>query len=629
MIVLDGSGSMWGGLGESGQSKLRFLQTELPAVLSATAPAAEVGLTTFGARSSASCGAAEVVVELGGDKVTAVEGALQRFNPQGRGPIVHGLTTAIQSLANDKRPVRLLLIHDGPDNCRQDVCAFAGSVREEHPNVAVDILTLALGSAVGSGMSCLADATGGRLVSATNVEDARRGLTELLAALARPAGAVPRPRAAARPVAGLNAAQPVTPPPGISGIALGAHLAASKVAISQGLTWQIQSETGESALSPGIVDQPGAVDLPPGRYRVVMRSPTIRKEQVVEVKEGARTPVTFAIEGGLLDLARQLGQRDSPFYDAVVAVSELAAPGRAALSPVWTGLARDAASLVLAEGLYQLDVTTGFAHQSHAIEIKAGSVVRPALAAVAKLIVDVKGLSAKQLAAARITVARDATDLATSDDKQAVTVRSTAAKATFQLPSGTYRVALDAFGSQATGIVVLPPGQTVRHEIGLSQMALRVATKIAGAGQTANAGVRYRVWRAAQPSLVIASSRRPEPTFHLTAGKYRIESRIGQQNAVIVREFDIEGAGRGTLELRHEAGEISFTISGDSTVHDGTYWEVTDAAGRMVWRSFETAPKLVLAPGAYHASAAYKLERWSAKFIVVSGHQQTVNLTRQ
>ena len=62
MIVVDGSGSMWGNLGTDKRPKLEMVREALRALLPSLRPDARVGLASFGHRRRGNCGDAEVIV---------------------------------------------------------------------------------------------------------------------------------------------------------------------------------------------------------------------------------------------------------------------------------------------------------------------------------------------------------------------------------------------------------------------------------------------------------------------------------------------------------------------------------------------------------------------------------------
>ena len=88
IVVLDGSGSMWGTIGDSRKSKLALTREGLAEAIERRDGDRAIGLVTFGARSGGSCRSVDIAVEPGPRRLGAVSDVLARFNPQGRGPVV-------------------------------------------------------------------------------------------------------------------------------------------------------------------------------------------------------------------------------------------------------------------------------------------------------------------------------------------------------------------------------------------------------------------------------------------------------------------------------------------------------------------------------------------------------------
>ncbi len=631
VIVFDGSGSMWGRLAGSSRSKLSAMRQELGSVLRAKLPNVAVGLTTFGARSGSSCAEAAAALIPFPGQLDRLDQLLGKFNPQGRGPVALGLRTAAQSIRAIPGPVRLLLIHDSPDNCGENVCEFARELAAKETRITVDVVSLGLKPRDRGSMACLTKATGGRLINADTMDAAIAGIGELIAALrkARPVTVRREPAPARR--AALADKRAVRLTPNSSGLTLQARLAAGKTEIAHGLTWQIKSL---SALKPPIdrsINEP-AVDiaLPPARYRVTLHTELQSMTKDIEVRKGGRQSVAFEFAGGLIAVApagRPSAQTTSTAEsgEAMVTVVRTTARGGQAAQAVWSGPARAARALLLERGRYRVTVGNGLNQVSRTFDVTAGSSHNITDGADnAWLTVTAAGLRGDQVGAAEINIAREDPKQPT---KRQVIARSASPQATFELPPGPYHITLRTHDTKTTVLVVLGAGETRSQTLELSQMVLRVTSHVGDGDKLTDAKIRYRVWRAGELARPIAISRDAEAVFHLSPGRYRIESRIGRQNAVMIREFDVAAGAFGNLQLRHRAGQVKFAVPPEVPVQRQiAYWEVLDPAGRLVWRSFDSSPSATLAAGTYEATMETGKQRFSKKFSVTAGAAQTVIL---
>lgn len=657
VVVFDGSGSIWGRFDGTNLNKRDLIRGALSSSLRTHLPNAAVGLVTFGAQSSNSCEAAGELLPPKSGQLDEFDALLGTLNPQGRGPIVLGLKTAISSLpaqsAEQSGGQRLLLIHDNPDNCGQDVCAFARDLAKTRPGIVVDVLSLAPKAADQGGMACLTTATGGRLAEVATAEQLNNRLDDLLERVRR---ASPEAHAALTDVApasnGASGAARGTSATAASGLRLSLQLAGGTVAAARGIVWRITSTSTSDKPVRHTVRAPVAeISLPAGTYSVSVDTSTTSLERTVTVQAGTRSEVVFEYAGGLLELEATAGagpQNDAASAissDTIVAVTP-AGPAVAAETavPVWSGPVQAAHSLLLPAGGYTISATNGLTATTQRLDLAKGQAVTVALDAriaravagaspqaaartrPATLIVSAEGLRPAQLDAAEITVAVDEQD---AEGRRPIVARSTSPQAIFKLPGGSYRLSLSAFDAENSQVVVLAPGQTAQRSIGLAQMTLQITSHIGETGPVNMAGLRYRLWRADQLEQPLAVRREAQPVFHLAPGKYRVESRIGLQNAVIVREFEVGPGAEGSLQLRHQAGQAALLLPAEARDRRQTpYWQIVDARKRLVWRTFDEAPAVTLEAGTYEAVAELGESTYSAKFVVSSGRDQTVQLTK-
>ena len=473
-------------------------------------------------------------------------------------------------------------------------------------------------------MGCLSKATGGQLIEAADTDAAIAGLNRIVLAMRGVAPRRPSAVAAPPPAVAKPAAAPL-----VAGLDLTARLAGSQTPIPSGLTWRIESTTNPAApvshTSTAVAPQ---LALPPGDYRVTLETATKRFEKTAAVVAGTRTPIVFELDGGTIDVRVGDGASGAPAPDTIVTVARRDGPG--AGGAVWAGPASAAQALIVAAGSYIVTAGNGLLQRSVQVDVAAGA-ARHAVPGErpSRLIVSATGLDARTLSEMTISIAVDDT---TAPGGRRTIARSTAAKAEFFLKPGPYHVTLSALDTENRGVVVLGAGQTATLALPLQKMALSVTTHV-GTGDKLDGGdLRYRLWRADQLERPIAVSGVAQPVFHLVPGKYRIESRIDLQNAVMIREFDVGPGALGSLELRHRAGRVDFAFpaggGGEAGAEIGTYWEIVDEQGQLIWRAFGQARNVTLAAGAYQVSAEYKDQRYSAKFTVVAGRREAVDLVK-
>src|SRR5262249_48880049 len=152
IVIFDGSGSMWGNIEGSRQSKLVLAREAVRRALSKITPQTRVGLAAFGHRRG-DCNDVELLRAPEPVDVAKIVDPLEKLNPRGRGPLTFALREAAKALTPGSGKNSLILIHDDADNCQLDVCAAAGELRAA--NIVVHVVGLALRGEDAAKMTCL------------------------------------------------------------------------------------------------------------------------------------------------------------------------------------------------------------------------------------------------------------------------------------------------------------------------------------------------------------------------------------------------------------------------------------------------------------------------------------------
>ena len=180
LALVDGSGSMWGGLGSGSTSKLEATRQALESEMPRLASTHRLGLATFGP----GCRAAALDVPLQEGNGEALAAALARFNPRGKGPLVAGMRLAADAIGpgNDGH---IVIFHDGPDNCGEDACAAAASLHGTHPKLRISTISLGMEPATVAAIACIAKSTGGSTLTANDPQGLKEALSGFITPLLR------------------------------------------------------------------------------------------------------------------------------------------------------------------------------------------------------------------------------------------------------------------------------------------------------------------------------------------------------------------------------------------------------------------------------------------------------------
>ena len=198
MVIVDGSGSMWGNLGTDKRPKLEMVRDALRALLPSLRPDARVGLASFGHRRRGNCGDAEVIVPPDASSAERMAVPVDKLNAMGKAPIALALRESANAIAG-ATPASIVLIADDLDNCGQDICAAMGEILAASPNLVVHTVALGFDKPKLEQISCIAQQTGGKLWDAQDAAGFASALGQAVTlANLQNAPSAPAPRDGAR-----------------------------------------------------------------------------------------------------------------------------------------------------------------------------------------------------------------------------------------------------------------------------------------------------------------------------------------------------------------------------------------------------------------------------------------------
>lgn len=284
MIVLDGSGSMWGRV--DGRTKIEIAREALTGLTRAMPEGARLGLMAYGHRRAGDCTDIETMIAPAPLDPGRFARAAASVTPRGRTPISAALLQATRSGAG-----RIVLLSDGIETCVPDACADIRALRAQGVDVTVHVIGFDIaGAADRAALACLAEATGGRFVPARSAVDLARALAEL--------AGVPTPAASAQH----------SPPAPAAPVVTETNLLLQAVEVEGGrpvaASWRLVALTDpprevlRSALS-----QPRA-KVPPGDYEVQVTAGPVRLREQFRVDGAEQTHRVVLGMGAVAGIAR-------------------------------------------------------------------------------------------------------------------------------------------------------------------------------------------------------------------------------------------------------------------------------------------------------------------------------------
>jgi Ca-activated chloride channel family protein len=622
VIVIDGSGSMWGNLGNERASKFDLARASLRLALAKSAPSVRLGLVAFGHRRRSDCSDVETIAAPALGPAEPILAAVDKLNPKGKGPLALALKEAAKQI-EPGAPGSLIVIHDGPDNCQQDPCAAAAEIAKSNPRLAIHVIGLALEKADAQRMACVATATKGKMFDVRDALSLNTSIAEAVRLANLDQGGLASQPDAPNAAPAAQAPAPV----GAPGLRLSAALAANGPALTRPVAWRIaKNETpNDTLLQRSAADI--AEDLPPGKYIVNASLDTVKAQQLVEVGNEGPTSVRLALNAGTLKLMARATKAGDPIANPVLSISVATdASARRVREPVWIGRNPDA-EVVLPAGNYIARVEDGLASREALIAVAPGSLND------AQLVLGAGRLELDAVAQAGGEPLGQVTFVISEDDPEAPggrreIARSAAPQPSFVLPAGTYYVAAASGAAEARDRIAIGAGGNVKHTVILNVGRAVLAAQLDGTAPSKEEKISFRVLRADDPSHEIARSTSATPDFVLTPGRYRFEAQLAGENVLAAADVDIAAGKEFRITLKLQSAQVTIkppVAAGASATN--VHWEIKDGVGHTVLRSGLGGIKTArLAPGRYLLRSDVGESRLDQAFELKPGEQRTVEL---
>ncbi len=168
LIVMDGSGSMWGQI--DGRTKLEIARETAAHVLSRVPSERELGLMAYGHRVRGDCGDIELMVSPAPGQTGNILAAVNGMRFQGKTPITEAVRQAAEVLRSTEEPATVILITDGFETCEADPCALAADLEASGVGFTAHVIGLGLSQDDGAQVACIAENTGGRYMQANDAD---------------------------------------------------------------------------------------------------------------------------------------------------------------------------------------------------------------------------------------------------------------------------------------------------------------------------------------------------------------------------------------------------------------------------------------------------------------------------
>ncbi|WP_226946421.1 MULTISPECIES: VWA domain-containing protein [Roseobacteraceae] len=197
IIVMDGSGSMWGQI--DGRPKLEIARQTLAEVLVDFPPERGLGLLAYGHRRKGDCSDIELLVAPTPGTASELLSRANTMRFLGKTPLTEAVRRAALDLRSTEDAATVILITDGLETCAGDPCALGRELEQSGVDFTAHVVGFGLQGAETAALECLALETGGRYFDAGDARGLRDALNQTLT-----------PREVQQAEAALPPAQPAT-----------------------------------------------------------------------------------------------------------------------------------------------------------------------------------------------------------------------------------------------------------------------------------------------------------------------------------------------------------------------------------------------------------------------------------
>lgn len=299
IIVLDGSGSMWGQI--DGRAKLEIAREALSEVLQGVPAETELGLIAYGHRTQGACDDIELIVPPAPGTAAAISDAAQNLQFVGKTPLTEAVRQAAAELRSSEEKATVILITDGIETCDADPCALGAELEATGVDFTAHVVGFGLSAEDGAKVACLADNTGGLYIQASDAGTLRDALqTTVVVAEPEPA---PEPEPVPEP-APAALAYNFSPKMTLS--------AGGELVPNVGQSWKLSdAATGEGVLTDYGLPE---ITVPPGTYKVVAQIGQAIVEQTVTITADELAAPVFVMNAGTI-LVRPRGSEGGPIEE--------------------------------------------------------------------------------------------------------------------------------------------------------------------------------------------------------------------------------------------------------------------------------------------------------------------------
>lgn len=179
ILVLDASGSMWAQI--EGKTKIEIARSAVAAMLKTWPQGHQLGLVAYGHRSKGDCADIETLLPVATLDASTFQDQVNALSPKGMTPISAAVQHAAAALKSSEEKATVILVSDGEETCKLDPCLIAKTLEANSIDFTAHVIgfDVAKNTTADRQLQCLATATGGRYLNASNAQELSGALDQL------------------------------------------------------------------------------------------------------------------------------------------------------------------------------------------------------------------------------------------------------------------------------------------------------------------------------------------------------------------------------------------------------------------------------------------------------------------
>lgn len=615
ILILDGSGSMWGKIADG--HKVLIAREVITNSFRPLNNRINLGFMAYGHRRRGACRDIEILQSISPLNTTRFTRLVNRVKPLGKTPIANALDQAAKQLIKTKSGGHIILLTDGPENCRRDPCAIIPKGFADQHKITVHVLAFAMGERDARTLQCLADSSGGKFLIAEDKAGLQLALNSALGATLK---------GYKGPVA-TREIQPERVQPQLK---LTAHLGKNTSPLEKDLSWEISklnenNEESDPDLPPWLSQKTNPTfDLDPGAYRVTAtyKDYQISNRLRLEKGETKLEKIIFNLTELVLPSGWARANSRSGFGKLLL---EPEKKSQNNIPPRLIDLTSENQTLLIKAGAYKLTGIENGKLQTWFFHAKPGKLTElPIWKNTGRLKLTLKdGKTGEWLGAPLVLIQK----LNNQGEPTRELARSTAQNPQFDLASGQYQINLEEGFVKKTIRTTITQDQTTELEILLERASFELKVN----QENEDAPITVSLFQTGNgQKTFIGTTGELKKSIIVKPGTYRLEVHKSGETISIFKAVKLKPGQRKVIKINPRTTEVQFTISNrnDPLSRHQIFWQLFEKDGNLIWQSTRPTPAIKLPRGAYIVKAEIGKDRYTHRFRIRGNRPEVIDLAK-